>query len=222
MNILIVEDDFRIGEMYKEYLLKSSPEDKIHTSLNAADSLKVLEKHRIDLMLVDIYLPDKHGDQLIEKALKKYPYLNFIFITASQESQKVKNAMQLGALNYLVKPVKLDKLSDTVNNYRKKVRTLSEKDEFDPEEIELYFVQNHSSSVQNLPKGVDPVTLKKIEEEFSQRHEWTSSQLGEHLGTSRTTVRRYLEYLRQCGKLTVSQDFGDKGRPEKKYKKNPL
>ncbi|MEK4554012.1 MULTISPECIES: response regulator transcription factor [Jeotgalicoccus] len=220
MKILIVEDDFRIAEMYKEYLLKNAPEDEIHTALNAAESLKTLRSHDINLMLVDIYLPDMHGDKLIENVLKEYPYMNFIVITASQESRKVKNAMQLGALYYLVKPVKLDKLSETVNDYKKKNMTLSKSIELEQEDIDVYFGRANTSALNNLPKGIDPLTLKKIEETFSNHYEWTSSQLGEYLGTSRTTVRRYLEYMRESGKLTVSQNFGDKGRPEKKYKKN--
>lgn len=220
MKILIVEDDFRIAEMYKEYLLKKAPEDDIYTALNAADSLKVLEEYDIHLMLVDIYLPDMQGDKLIENVLKKYPYMNFIVITASQESEKVKNVMQLGALYYLVKPVKLDKLSETVNDYKRKNNTLSKSTELDQDDIDIYFGRIGTTAVNSLPKGIDPLTLEKIEEVFSNQHEWTSSQLGEHLGTSRTTVRRYLEYMRESGKLTVSQDFGDKGRPEKKYRKN--
>ena len=220
MKILIVEDDFRIAEMYKEYLLENAPEDEIHTALNAADSLKILKDHDINLMLVDIYLPDMHGDKLIENVLKQYPYMNFIVITASQESEKVKNVMQLGALYYLVKPVKLDKLSETVNDYKKKNVSLSKLTELEQDDIDIYFGRIGTPAVNSLPKGIDPLTLEKIEEVFSNQHEWTSSQLGEHLGTSRTTVRRYLEYMRESGKLTVSQDFGDKGRPEKKYKKN--
>ncbi|CEA02008.1 Transcriptional regulatory protein CitT [Jeotgalicoccus saudimassiliensis] len=220
MKILIVEDDFRIAEMYKEYLLKNAPEDEIHIALNAAESLKTIQNHDINLMLVDIYLPDMHGDKLIENVLKQYPYMNFIVVTASQESEKVKNAMQLGALYYLVKPVKLDKLSETVNDYKKKNVTLSKSIELEQDDIDMYFGRIGTPAVNSLPKGIDPLTLKKIEEVFSNQHEWTSSQLGEHLGTSRTTVRRYLEYMRELGKLTVSQDFGDKGRPEKKYRKN--
>lgn len=220
MKILIVEDDFRIGELYKEYLLESAPDDEIHTSLNASESLKMLEENDIELMLVDIYLPDMHGDKLIEEVLKTHPYMNFIVITASQAGEKVKSMMQLGALYYLVKPVKLDKLSETVNDYRQKNKTLSETAELEQEQIDMYFGSMNTEVEDGaLPKGIDGVTLKKIEEVFSIEDEWTSSHLGDYLGTSRTTVRRYLEYLRRTGKLTVSQDFGDKGRPEKKYKK---
>ncbi|WP_411842722.1 response regulator [Salinicoccus sp. HZC-1] len=220
MNILIVEDDFRIAEMYKEYLFQNTPINKIHTSLNASDCFKILEENDIDLMLVDIYLPDMSGDKLIEKTLKSYPYMNFIVITASQEGERVRRMMQLGVLYYLVKPVKLDKLSEVVNDYLIRNKELSEANEVDQEKIDFYFGRVNPVKEDELPKGIDPVTLKKIEDTFSIEKEWTSAQLGDHLGTSRTTVRRYLEYLRKTGKLTVFQDFGDKGRPEKRYKSN--
>lgn len=222
MNMLIVEDDFRIAEMYKEYLLENTPVDGIHTALNASECFTILDKEVIDLMLVDIYLPDMQGDKLVEEVLKSYPYMNFIAITASQEGTKLKNMIQLGALYYLIKPVKLDKLSEVVNEYLIRNKALSETSEIDQEKIDQYFGKGAPAGEEELPKGVDPVTLKKIEETFSIEKEWTSSQLGDYLGTSRTTVRRYLEYLRKTGKLTVSQDFGDKGRPEKKYKSNAL
>ncbi|WP_017549691.1 response regulator [Salinicoccus carnicancri] len=218
MKILIVEDDFRIGEMYREYLLENTCADEIYTALNATESLSLLEEKDIDLMLVDVYLPDMQGDRLIEEVLKAYPYVNFIAVTASQESEKVKNMMQLGVLYYLVKPVKLDKLGETVNEYAERNRGLSESVEMDQEKIDRYFGRKKRIEEDEFPKGIDPVTLKKIENAFSEEEEWTSSQLGDYLGTSRTTVRRYLEYLRKSGKLAVSQDFGDKGRPEKKYK----
>lgn len=222
MKILIVEDDFRIGEMYREYLLENTCVEEIHTALNATESLGLLEEKDIDLMLVDVYLPDMHGDKLIEEVLKSHPYVNFIAITASQESEKVKNMMQLGVFYYLVKPVKLDKLGETVNEYAARNRGLSESAEMDQEKIDRYFGREKRIEEDELPKGIDPVTLKKIENVFSEEEEWTSSHLGDYLGTSRTTVRRYLEYLRKSGKLAVSQDFGDKGRPEKKYRRITL
>lgn len=222
MRILIVEDDFRIAEMYREYLLENTPADEILTALNASESLRVLKENDINLMLVDVYLPDMHGDKLIEEVLKIHPYMNFIVITASQESEKVKSMMQLGALYYLVKPVKLNKLSETVNDYVARNKELSEVAEMDQEKIDRYFGRGSHVEETELPKGIDSVTLKKIEDAFSIGEEWTSSQMGDYLGTSRTTVRRYLEYMRKTGKLVVSQDFGDKGRPEKKYRKITL
>ncbi|KIH70572.1 response regulator [Salinicoccus roseus] len=222
MNILIVEDDFRIADMYKEYLLEHISAGNIVSARSAAECLEILEKESINLILVDIYLPDMLGDDLMEKVIKRQPYMNFIVITASHEGDKFRRMMELGTIYYLVKPVKLDKLAEVVNGFLERYKELAEATEVNQEKIDTYFGNSKSKADEFLPKGIDPVTLKVIEEAFKADREWTSSSLGTHLGTSRTTVRRYLEYMRKTGKLQVRQDYGDKGRPEKIYELNRL
>ncbi|MCD2137885.1 response regulator [Salinicoccus halitifaciens] len=220
MKILIVEDDFRIADLYKEYLQQHLKSVEVHKANNASESLKILEEVEMELMLVDIYLPDMLGDELMEAVIRKHPYMDFIVITAAQEGEVFKKMMQLGAKYYLVKPVKLQRLAETVKNYMEKRKFIQGTHEIDQDKIDEYFGQNKKiPNEEFLPKGVDPVTLRVVEEAFEKEKEWTSSTLGEYLGTSRTTVRRYLEYLKSAGKLEVSQEYGDKGRPEKKYKK---
>src|SRR5699024_5375555 len=166
MKILIVEDDFRIGEMYREYLLKNTCAEEIYTALNATESLGLLEEKDIDLMLVDVYLPDMHGDRLIEEVLKSHPYVNFIAITASQESEKVKNMMQLGVLYYLVKPVKLDKLGETVNEYAARNRELAEPAVMDQEKIDRYFGKESRIEEDELPKGRSEEHTSELQSRF--------------------------------------------------------
>lgn len=219
MITLIVEDDFRIADMYKEYLTNHTSINKVMTANNAAQCLDRL-KHEtdIELILMDIYLPDLLGDELMEAIIKKYPYIDFIVITASQEGEHFKKMMRLGAKYYLVKPVKLEKLANTVNDYITKNKLIEAAHEIDQSKVDEYFGSVKKTNQEPiLPKGIDPVTLKAIEDAFSKEYQWTSLQLGEYLGTSRTTVRRYLEYLRKAGKLEVTQVYGDKGRPEKTY-----
>lgn len=220
MKILIVEDDFRIADLYKEYLLQHIKDIEVYTANNASECLGFLEDEEVELILVDIYLPDMLGDELMENVARKYPYTDFIVITATQEGEIFKRMMHLGAKYYLVKPLKLQRLADTVESYIEKREFIIKTSEIDQDKIDEYFGENKSTSTESfLPKGVDPVTLKNVEAAFEEENEWTSSKLGEYLGTSRTTVRRYLEYLKEIGKLEISQEYGDKGRPEKKYKK---
>lgn len=219
MNVLIIEDDFRIGEMYKEYLQENTKAKHIECVINASNALDYLKNNKVDLILIDIYLPDMMGDALVEKILRTYPYINFICISANQSTTIIKNLINLGVLYYLIKPVKLDKLGEVVNQFIDMNKELSFNSELDQGQIDEFFNTHKLSEEVILPKGIDPVSLEKIKEAFENQNEWSSSQLGEKLGTSRTTVRRYLEYLREINYLTVTQEFGDKGRPEKKYRK---
>lgn len=219
MNLLITEDDFRIAEMYKEYLDRHLSGLEIYLARDASGCLDLVEQKDIQLILLDVYLPDMLGDELMEKITKRYPYTDFIVITATQEGEKFKKLMQLGPLYYLVKPVKLEQLKEVVNDYQVKQEKLSETAEIDQTMVDEYFGKVIDNSHDALPKGIDPVTLQTIEDAFEVDGEWTSSRMGEYIGTSRTTVRRYLEYLKNAGKLSVKQDYGDKGRPEKIYRK---
>ncbi|HLQ97574.1 MAG TPA: response regulator [Candidatus Dormibacteraeota bacterium] len=219
MKILIVEDDFRIADMYKEFLLEHSKASEIFTVNNASQCLELLEIERdIELILLDIYLPDILGDELMETIIRRYPYIDFIVITATQNGDIFKRMMHLGAKYYLVKPIQLKKLSKTVDDYIDKKKFIRNTSEINQETIDEYFGHARPASEENmLPKGIDSITLNVIEEAFKRDGEWTATKLGHHLGTSRTTVRRYLEYMRETGKLKVLLEYGDKGRPEKKY-----
>ena len=219
MNILIVEDDFRIGEMYKEFLKAETEAKKIECVINAKEALKYLSANEVDIVIIDIYLPDMMGDKLAEEILKKYPFINFICISANQDAQIIKDLINLGVLHYLIKPVKLDTLGEIVNRFINMNNSLSTEKELEQSEIDQYFTVKKTIENTELPKGIDPVSLEKVRNAFEIKEEWVSSELGQTLGTSRTTVRRYLEYLREIGYLKVTQEFGDKGRPEKIYKK---
>lgn len=219
MNILIVEDDFRIGEMYKEFLKAETEAKKIECVINAKEALEYLSANEVDIVIIDIYLPDMMGDKLAEEILKKYPFINFICISANQDAQIIKDLINLGVLHYLIKPVKLDTLGEIVNRFINMNNSLSTEKELEQSEIDQYFTVKKTIENTELPKGIDPVSLEKIRNAFEIKEEWVSSELGQTLGTSRTTVRRYLEYLREIGYLKVTQEFGDKGRPEKIYKK---
>lgn len=219
MNILIVEDDFRIGEMYKEFLKAETEAKKIECVINAKEALEYLSANEVDIVIIDIYLPDMMGDTLAEEILKKYPFINFICISANQDARIIKDLINLGVLHYLIKPVKLDTLGEIVNRFINMNNSLSMEKELEQSEIDQYFTVKKTIENTELPKGIDPVSLEKIRNAFEIKEEWVSSELGQTLGTSRTTVRRYLEYLREIGYLKVTQEFGDKGRPEKIYKK---
>ena len=70
-----------------------------------------------------------------------------------------------------------------------------------------------------LPKGIDPVTLDKILEEMKKEiGKFTSEEMSERVGVSRTTARRYLEYLVSLGSLEVDVSYGGVGRPERIYR----
>jgi two-component system CitB family response regulator len=84
----------------------------------------------------------------------------------------------------------------------------------------LFGSKQQTNTSVRLPKGVDQLTLQKIHDAFVEHATtaFTAQQMGDLVGVSRSTARRYLEYLLESGKLTADQSYGSIGRPERCYK----
>ncbi len=71
---------------------------------------------------------------------------------------------------------------------------------------------------QRLPKGIDGLTLDKVRSVFADLSQPLSAEaVGEQIGASRTTARRYLEYLISTKELQAQVSYGSVGRPERHY-----
>jgi two-component system CitB family response regulator len=88
----------------------------------------------------------------------------------------------------------------------------------DLDELMPRLAQATASINARLPKGVDELTLNKVLDVISQQSQALSAeQIGNDIGASRTTARRYLEYLVGINKIKVQIHYGSVGRPERLY-----
>ena len=97
-NILIVEDNTDIHNLIKEVLEKEKY--KVLDSYSGTEALMVLEKEKVDLILLDLMLPGLNGEDIIKK-VKDIP---IIVISAKISPEDKVNALLSGANDYLTKP----------------------------------------------------------------------------------------------------------------------
>ncbi|VDH01110.1 Transcriptional regulatory protein CitT [Lysinibacillus sphaericus] len=216
----IIEDDFRIAAIHQQFLESMDGVTVVGQALRASEAWELLENESVDLLLVDIYMPDQLGTDLVRELKMKYPKMDFIMITAASERDLIAKSMDAGAFHYLVKPLELAKLNEVILSYQDRVKRLSEGNLNDQSEIDALFGRGKISSEQvtELPKGIHPLTLEKVNELVGTLVDGTSAEeIGERLGASRTTARRYLEYLVAQGKMRAELEYGIVGRPERKY-----
>ncbi len=112
-NILVIDDDQSISRAFTMIL---SEKYEVATASNGADGLTQLALHEPDLVLLDIGLPDMDGLEVLKRIKQTAPDTVVIMVTAHQEIRTVVNAVQIGAYDYLVKPVDQQGLLVTVNN----------------------------------------------------------------------------------------------------------
>ncbi|RLQ93811.1 response regulator [Falsibacillus albus] len=220
INILIAEDDFRVASVHEKFLLTLSGINIIGKTMNAKETREFLEEHSVDLLILDVYLPDELGTDLLPYIRAKHPEVDIIMITASTDKDFLVDAIRHGIVNYLIKPVSLEKFTEVMVNYKKKRLLLDSHDQLDQSIIDNFFGNppNQKESHIALPKGIDQLTLEKVDSIINHIEGGISAEdMGKEMGVSRTTARRYLEYLISIGKCKAELAYGIVGRPERHY-----
>lgn len=220
IKVVIAEDDFRIAQVQEQFLQKVSGVKLVGKALNAKETMELLDQHDVDLLLLDIYMPDELGIDLLPKLKARHPAVDVIMVTAATEKAMLEAAIRNSVVNYLIKPVTMEKFVATIEDYKKKKKLLSNRDEVDQSIIDQYFgtASPNMVSQKDLPTGVDRLTLQKVTEIMQELEGGISiEEMGERMGASRTTARRYLEYLVSTNVCMAKHDYGIIGRPERKY-----
>lgn len=220
IKVVIAEDDFRIAQVQEQFLQKVSGVKLAGKALNAKETMMLLDQHEVDLLLLDIYMPDELGIHLLPKIKEKHPQVDVIMVSAAAEKEMLEAAIRHSVFNYLLKPVTMEKFVATIEDYKKKKKLLSSIDEVNQDVIDQYFgtASNNGASQKDLPTGVDRLTLQKVTEIMKELEGGISiEEMGERMGASRTTARRYLEYLVSTNFCMARHDYGIIGRPERKY-----
>ncbi len=107
-NILIIEDNEDLCETLAEVLRKD--DHKVRTAFNGQNGLAILTKDLIDLVLLDIKLPDLNGIKILESIKEIDPDILVVMITALTDAKPAVDALKMGAYDYLMKPFELDEL----------------------------------------------------------------------------------------------------------------
>jgi two-component system CitB family response regulator len=221
IEILIIEDDKRIADIHRRFIEKIDGFSVIgaaHTGDEAKDWVSALHP---DLVLLDVYLPDLLGTDLMKYIQANSPETDIIFITAAAEIDIVKKAFRGGVADYILKPLTFDRFKDSLLSYKEKRDSLIGEGLLQEASIKLLWNKsNRSSSVLESipPKGIDPITKEKVVSHIkSIEGGITAEKLGTEIGVSRSTARRYLEYLVSEKRAYAELIYGSIGRPERRY-----
>lgn len=221
IEILIVEDDLRIADIHRRFIDRIEGFEVIgsaHTGVEAKDWISALKP---DLILLDVYLPDMMGTELLAYIQKESPDSDIIFITAASEVHVVKQAFRGGVFDYILKPLTFDRFQESLFSYKEKRITLSSSGHLEEESIHLLWNQQKTVlPAENIftPKGIDPKTMEKVLFHLSEQTSGiTAEKFGVISGLSRSSSRRYLEYLVSENQASAELIYGTIGRPERRY-----
>ncbi|MGG0175655.1 response regulator [Gottfriedia acidiceleris] len=224
IEVLIVEDDSRIAEIHQRFIERIDGFSVIGIATNYQEAVDLIEILKPQLVLLDVYFPDMNGLDFLQWMKKNSILADVIMITASKEIDSVNKALHYGVFDFIIKPVIFDRFKKSLIryvNYSNKVQSLQSKSAYlTQEEIDGLIGKNNSViEEQSLyPKGIDKLTLDKVLFVINEvQNGMTAENIGLEIGVSRTTARRYLEYLVSEGKVLADLAYGTIGRPERVY-----
>ena len=222
IEVLIIEDDPRIADIHRRFIDKIEGFVVVGSAHTGAEAKDWVSAMKPDLVLLDVYLPDMMGTELMTFIQTESADTDIIFITAAAEVSIVKQAFRGGVIDYILKPLTFDRFQDSLHAYQEKRKTLASPGKLQEESIQLLWHPfksgPHSSDITLTPKGIDPITMDKVVVELKQQTQGiTAEKLGLECGLSRSTARRYLEFLVSESKARAELIYGTIGRPERRY-----
>ncbi len=225
LEVLIVEDNLKVSRTHQALVEKIDGFEVTGIANTIEEARLLLKTLEPDLILLDIYLPESNGIAFLQEIRAGRHSADVILITAAREVEMLHSALQGGAFDYMIKPVFFERFRESLENYRSYRRQLGEIGSLSQENADRLFRKAAPAVAlgdDDVPKGIDSVTLDTIISVFHSRGEssLSASEVGQEVGVSRTTARKYLEYLISLGALTIGLDYGTKGRPERKYRFN--
>jgi two-component system response regulator AtoC len=122
-SILVVDDEYGILQSFKMIL---GSEHNVYLAETGENAIKVFSENSIDLILLDIMLPDSNGIELLKKFKETDPDTEVIMVTAVKEVKTAVDAMKFGAYDYIVKPFVVEDIINVVNRCLEKHSLLRE------------------------------------------------------------------------------------------------
>lgn len=222
LTVLVVDDDFMVARVHSGFVEKTAGFTVVGVAHSGADALESVRRLQPDLVLLDIYLPDANGLELLQELREIHPNLDVVVISAAREMETVRRALHGGIVHYLMKPFSQADLTARLDHYREAYSRLhSTSENLEQDDVNRLFGLPDTGQDRPppaLPKGCSVETMRLVELILARTDDDVSAaRAAESLGVSRVAARRYLEYLVGAGRATVRLNYGGIGRPERRY-----
>ncbi|MBD1399955.1 response regulator [Pelovirga terrestris] len=221
LQILIVDDDPQIAEIHRHFTEKVDGFGVCGIAGNLEDAEKMSTLLKPDLILLDLYLPEGKGTQILWNLRARHQATDVILITAAKELEPLQEAIHGGVFDYILKPVMFQRFKEALERFRDYRLRMTAEATLDQHTVDrlLHPYKTATAGEPIYPKGIDALTLKKIQAVFVQPHPQglSAEEVAAMIGAGRTTARRYLEYLVAHNELITELVYGTVGRPERRY-----
>jgi response regulator of citrate/malate metabolism len=217
IDVLVVDDDFMVARIHTGFVERVAGFRVVGTASTGTEALAAVHTLRPDLVLLDLYLPDLSGLEVVNRMRSAGADCDVLAITAAREAETVRRAVRRGVVDYLLKPFGFDDLRERLERYAAR-RGAGPETVTSQADVDRVLARGEAGRVV-LPKGLSPETADLVAAAVRGADATLSAaECAELVGISRVSARRYLEHFCGTGRAEVSLRYGSTGRPERRYR----
>jgi response regulator of citrate/malate metabolism len=220
IRTLVVDDDFMAVSVHRQFLERIPGFEVVGEATTARDAQTLVAQLAPELVLLDIYLPDENGIELIRRLRAiRSSRVDVIAVTSAKDVEVLRDAMQLGVVHYIVKPFTFATFRERLESYGAARQRLAEMQHAEQRDIDRLYGLLRTSGEASLPKGISPPTLTRLATLLRESGAALSTtELAARAGLSQGVARRYLRFLADSGAVDYTLRYGAAGRPEHLYR----
>ncbi|MEN3754524.1 two-component system response regulator DcuR [Mangrovibacter yixingensis] len=224
INVLIVDDDAMVAELNRCYVAQVPGFTCCATAstLQQASELVLNKQQPIDLILLDIYMQQDNGLDLLPVLRQAQRPIDVIVISSAADAENIKKSLNYGVVDYLIKPFQFSRFEEALTGWRQKKNLMDNQQYYEQADVDRLIRGNlhQNSDSKRLPKGLTPQTLRTIclWIDAHPGSEFSTDELANAVNISRVSCRKYLIWLAQSEILFTSIHYGVTGRPVYRYR----
>ena len=226
-RVVLIEDDPMVLEVNRQFVERVPGFEIVGTSSNGVDGIEKVRDLKPDLVILDIYMPGQNGTEVLQQIRNEQLGTDAIVITAANDIPTIKRMLHQGAVDYIMKPFKFERVQEALENYRTMKRRLGKESTLSQVELDQLLHGNEVEPISkapsvpmqmDLPKGLQALTMKQVMLFLMQQHKSLSAEeVAEGVGLARVTARRYLDFLEKNKQVKLDLEYGGIGRPINRY-----
>jgi response regulator of citrate/malate metabolism len=222
VRVLVVEDEPLAAEAHAAYTDRVDGFEVAAVASSAMDAVRLLAADpSIDLVLLDMHLPDGNGLGLLQRLRAAGHLCDVIAVTSARDAAVVRQAVTQGVVLYLLKPFSFATFRTKLEQYAEYRARLADAsaDVVQDDVDQLIGALRSRGSGAPLPKGMSAESLRQVTDALRAADGGLSAtEVGAAIGASRVTARRYLEHLADEGLVDRAPRYGGSGRPEVEFR----
>jgi response regulator of citrate/malate metabolism len=219
IRVLVVDDDYHVAHAHALSVATIDGYAVVGEANSGTAALELIASTKPDLLLLDMYLPDFSGLDLVRRITASGDQIpDFLLLTAARDIDSVRTAMQLGAFYYLVKPFTFAALREQLQAYSAWLQRLAHAPEADQEHVDALYSLRGAQPRGVTARTLEPTMAKVLQIVTAAAAPLSAADVAQALGASRPTAQRCLAELAKNQLIELDLAYGTTGRPQHLYR----